>query len=132
MASADLIFVVTEYAEGHGVSVGPADVTAAMARVIAQLGGQAAFQKLLASRGLTLDQARELIRQQVLFARVEDAVAAERLGTGATSSSQQQKVDAFNRWLSGRLAHADIQVNPRFGRFDPATGQILQIHTTAS
>ena len=81
---------------------------------------------------MTLDQARELVRQQVLFGKVEDAVAAQRLGSAAGSATRQQKDAAFNKWMAGRLAHADIQVNPRFGRFDPGTGQIHQVHSTAS
>jgi len=124
--------IATEYADAHGITIGPQDVSAALRRAIAQLGGQAAFQRLLKARGLTLDQARELVRQQVLFGKVEDAVAAQRLGSAAGSATRQQKDAAFNKWMAGRLAHADIQVNPRFGRFDPGTGQIHQVHSTAS
>jgi hypothetical protein len=38
---------------------------------------------------------------------------------------------AFQHWLSDRVAHADISVNPRFGRFDPTTGDVVPITSTA-
>src|SRR5207249_10418110 len=93
--------IASEYADAHGLAVRPRDVTAALGRAVTQLGGQAAFQRLLKARGLTLQQARELIRQQVLFGKVEEAVAAERLGSAAGSASQQQEDAVCNQWLGG-------------------------------
>ena len=39
--------------------------------------------------------------------------------------------EAFARWLQERSRTADITVNPRYGRYDPQTGEILPIRSTA-
>jgi hypothetical protein len=33
-------------------------------------------------------------------------------------------------WVLDRLAHGHIEVNPRFGRLDPTTGEILPLSST--
>lgn len=38
----------------------------------------------------------------------------------------------FETWLRDRLATADISVNPKYGRLDTATGQIVPIRSTAT
>jgi len=43
----------------------------------------------------------------------------------------QERNDEFNRWLIDRLAAADIVVNPRFGHFDPGSGSIAPVTSTA-
>jgi len=45
---------------------------------------------------------------------------------------QQSAGQSFQTWFQGRLEGADISVNPRYGQFDPATGQVTPIHSTAS
>jgi foldase protein PrsA len=37
---------------------------------------------------------------------------------------------AFSTWLSGRLARATITVNPKFGRLDERTGEVVPIRST--
>lgn len=39
---------------------------------------------------------------------------------------------AFSDWLSDQLAEVEIIVNPKYGRFDPATGDVLPIRSTAT
>jgi foldase protein PrsA len=39
--------------------------------------------------------------------------------------------EAFARWLQQRSRDADITVNPRYGRYDPETGDIVPIRSTA-
>lgn len=39
--------------------------------------------------------------------------------------------EAFADWLADQLAEGDIEVNPRYGRFDPATGDITPITSTS-
>lgn len=45
---------------------------------------------------------------------------------------QQFAGQAFSRWLSRRLRLADIEVNPRYGRFDPANGDVVSICSTST
>lgn len=40
--------------------------------------------------------------------------------------------EVFDPWLAERLTRARIEVNPRFGRFDPRTGEVRPITSTAS
>jgi foldase protein PrsA len=45
---------------------------------------------------------------------------------------QQSAGQSFQTWFQGRLEGADIVVNPQYGRFDPATGQVAPIRSTAT
>jgi parvulin-like peptidyl-prolyl isomerase len=39
---------------------------------------------------------------------------------------------AFQRWLHGQFGNGRIEVNPRYGRFDPNTGEVVALDTTAT
>lgn len=39
---------------------------------------------------------------------------------------------AFSDWMHERLRTAEISVNPRYGRFDPTTGEVLPVRTTGT
>jgi parvulin-like peptidyl-prolyl isomerase/predicted small lipoprotein YifL len=39
---------------------------------------------------------------------------------------------AYQEWLEGTIADAEIDVNPRYGRFDPGTGRVLSIRSTVT
>jgi parvulin-like peptidyl-prolyl isomerase len=47
----------------------------------------------------------------------------------ALRSSQGNSV--FNDWFAEQLDATTVDVNPRFGRFDPKTGQVLPVRSTA-
>jgi hypothetical protein len=123
--------IAQEYADAHGIVVTSQDVDQTLQSVISSLGGQSAFDQLLSSRGLTLEDVRDILAQQVLLQKVGDAVVAERLGASAAGATAQQRDTEFNQWLIDRLAAADIVVNPRFGRFDPDGGSISPATSTA-
>ena len=44
----------------------------------------------------------------------------------------QQSSQLFDAWLTRRLGEADIVVNPKYGRLDVTTGEIVPIRTTAT
>jgi parvulin-like peptidyl-prolyl isomerase len=44
----------------------------------------------------------------------------------------QASGQVFDVWLRERIAGADITVNPRYGRFDPTTGAVAPIRSTAT
>jgi SurA-like protein len=122
--------IVHQYADASRISVGRAEVDRALQQTIQQVGGEAQFQQELKARGLTLHGVRRNLQRQLLFRRVEDSLAAR---AGLTSTATQQDKDrAFQRWFAQRLSSAEIDVNPRFGRLDPKTGQILPITSTAA
>lgn len=61
-----------------------------------------------------------LVRRDVTsFEDVRDELRANETGT------------VFNDWFSEQLGVTSVEVNPRFGRFDTKTGQVLPIRSTA-
>jgi len=44
--------------------------------------------------------------------------------------SAQQAPQIFQEWLQERYDATDIEVNPRYGRLDDATGEVLAIRST--
>jgi SurA N-terminal domain len=122
--------LLEEYAAAHRFSVSRADVDQALDRTITSVGGRAAFDQELKARRLTLETVQRNLQREVLFEKVRDDLAA-RAGLPA-NAPDDQKVQTFQRWLVGRFRSGDVEVNPRFGRLDPRTGQILAITSTAS
>jgi len=122
--------LIEGYARANGISVSRSQVDQALQQVVQGLGGRAQFQRELKARGLTFGAVRRNLERQILFGKVEDRLAA-RAGLPA-SASQDEKNRAFQQWFNQRLTSAHIDVNPRFGRLDPRSGQIVPIHSTAS
>ena len=61
----------------------------------------------------------ELVRYDVApFEDVRDQLAA------------QQGIQVFDEWLAERFQALDVEVNPRYGRLDPATGEIVPVRST--
>jgi hypothetical protein len=118
------------YAQAHHISVGRSDVDRALNDTIAGVGGRAAFDQELKARRLSLQTVRRNLGRQVLFQKVRDALAT-RAGL-AVNASETQKNRAFETWIVGRFRSGVVEVNPRFGRIDPKTGEIVAITSTAS
>jgi hypothetical protein len=122
--------LLEEYAGAHRISVTRADVDRTLNDTIAGVGGRAAFDQELKARRLTLERVRRNLERQVLFQKVRDSLAL-RAGLPA-NAPDEQKVQAFQRWILERFRSGEVEVNPRFGRLDPRTGQIIAITSTAS
>jgi parvulin-like peptidyl-prolyl isomerase len=61
-----------------------------------------------------------LVRRDVApFEDVRDQLEANQTGT------------VFNDWFTEQLGTTNVEVNPRFGRFDQETGEVLPIRSTA-
>lgn len=123
--------LAAEYADAHGIVVSAQDIDKALQDTVSGLGGQDVFDQVVKARGLSTADVRDILSQQVLLQKVQDAVVAERLGSSAAGADEQTRNDEFNRWLTDRLLHADIVVNPRFGRFDPGSGEVSAVTSTA-
>ena len=122
--------LIEGYARVNGISVGRAEVDQALQQAIQGLGGLAQFRRALKARGLTIEAVRRNLERQILFRKVEDRLAA-RAGL-PSSATQSEKDRVFQQWLTQQLSSAHIDVNPRFGRLDPKSGQIVPIHSTAT
>jgi foldase protein PrsA len=46
--------------------------------------------------------------------------------------AQQSSGQSFQTWFQSQLTQSTIRVNPRYGRFDPSTGNVNPVHSTAS
>lgn len=122
--------VLQQYAVARGISVSPAEVDQALEEAIAGVGGQELFDQELKARGQTMEGVRRNVARSLLFGKVQDSVAAQE-GLGS-SAPQDERNLAFQEWFGDRLRSEDIEVNPRFGRLDPRTGQIVPITSTAT
>lgn len=62
----------------------------------------------------------ELVRRDVAaFEDVRDQLVA------------QQGAAVFDAWLRERYRRVDVEVDPRYGRLDPATGEVVPVRSTA-
>jgi hypothetical protein len=118
--------VLEGYATDHHLRVTAPEINEELNSEIAQLG-QARFQQELKRRGLEVGDVRESIREFLLQNKVRDEVTK-----GLPTDTPADQVNQFlNQWLEKRLASADIEVNPRFGKFDPKSASVCRIVSTA-
>ena len=88
---------VETYAEAHDVDADEAEVEGLFQQQVADLGGQASFDRILRQSGATDADVRHLLEQQVLRRLVADAVVAERLGEGALRQQYEDRVVEFSQ-----------------------------------
>ncbi len=91
--------LVEAYAEEHDVEAPDPEVEAAIEQQVAELGGQEAFDQLLARAEVSRGQVRELFEQQVLRQHVAEAVVAEQV------SEEQLRQDFEARSLEFSQVH---------------------------
>lgn len=125
--------VLVDYAEQAGIHVAPGAIDARLAQAVQQAGGQHRFDQELRQSGLTEADVRTNIRNAILAQRVQDQVVAQRGGpSGSDPQAVQTRSKIFSDWLNEQVAKADVEVNPRYGRFDPKNGQICAVTSTAA
>jgi hypothetical protein len=121
--------VFDEYARTHGLSVTPREVEQQLQVQIQQAGGPQAFDREVEGQGLTISTVRRNLQRNILFDKVQDAVLDE---AGIPEPREAEAAnEALLEWFRGRLDALEIEVNPRFGRLDPETGQVEPIMSTA-
>ena len=118
--------IALDHAASRGISVSADEVDRELARVITSLGGQEAFDDFLSQRGLAVETVRRVIERTLLRSKVQQDVLGDAGSPGGGDQGQ-----AFSRWLRDRLAGAEVQVNPRFGRFDRSTATVVPLASTA-
>ncbi len=142
--------LVKQYAAANHLTVPQSRVTSTVAQLEASLGGAAALDQRLEASGMTRGDLNELASRLLLFNEVQTALGEH----GVTDAKlrqlyrqlnltqpfsqvrdqlvQQLAGQAFAAWLRDRLANAEISVNPKYGRLDPSTGEIVPIRSTAA
>ena len=118
--------IIERYAKDRAIKVTAAEINTELNAEIAQLG-QAQFQRELTRRGLEVADVRESIRGFLLQNKVRDDITK-----GLPAGAPPEQVNQFlNQWLERRLTSADIEVNPRFGKFDPKSAAVCRVVSTA-
>lgn len=103
-------------AEGEGVEVTDADVADARDQLVEQLGGEEEFQNRLAEQGVSEDFVlRQLRDREIQTALQEELGADEDLGA----------------FVQDEIADVPIEVNPRYGEWDPATLAVTPLQPVA-
>lgn len=93
-------------AERQDVSVSDEEVAQARDELVGQLGGPEAFQQRIAEQGLSEDFVLQRLRDQQTQALLQDSIgASEDLAT----------------FIQDEIADVPIEVNPRYGQWDPAS-----------
>ena len=64
----------------------------------------------------------------IIYLKTKDVAAFDDVREQLRSS---QGGSVFNDWFAEQLDATTVDVNPRFGRFDPTTGQVLPVRSTA-
>jgi hypothetical protein len=134
-----LVDLMRDYMDDHAITVTPADIDAAFEQLVENTGGEQAFEQALEEQGITEVYARLVAEYNLRGPRVVDSLVAtgeaEKLGAlqgrpAPSDLSDTERQGVFQVWILDRLAHAHIEVNPRFGRLDPTTGDILPLTST--
>ena len=107
-----------------GMKVAPAEVAKAKAAAIKQVGGDKALPKALVGAGIdptTLD----LYFTSVLYSQKLAAYAQK---AGATSANQGAAITSL---VSAMATKEGVTVNPRYGKWDPKTANLIPADTTS-
>jgi SurA-like protein len=117
-----LILAVYERAARElGVRVTPGEVSAELARARQSAGSEEEFARQVASQNLSLDSAREFVRQSLLARKM-----GERLAPGVTEPGQGILDQAVTDRLVQTAKRMRFEVNPRYGTFNTENGQLVQ------
>jgi hypothetical protein len=85
------------------VQVRDEDVDAAVEEIVAQVGGQEAFEQRLAQQGVPEDLFLQQVRDQELQTALQEQAGAE---------------EDFAGFIRDEIADVEIEVNPRYGAWN--------------
>jgi FKBP-type peptidyl-prolyl cis-trans isomerase (trigger factor) len=103
-----------------GISVSDGEVSTAIDAERKLLGGPEQLRQALAQANIAADQVTEVFRQQVINTKMGIKVAAQ-AGSKLTQDQIDQKV---HDTLVATAQRLHIRINPRYGTFNAAQGQI--------
>ena len=112
--------LIAQAAAKAGVTVSDADVEAAMQQMIAQVGGDTAFQQSLAAMGQTLDEARALQKTGMLTNAMRDQVIAK---IGKTAEQVHARHILVDSAATAQALLAQIQAGADFAQLAQQASQ---------
>ncbi len=95
--------ILNVVAERNDVQVRDEDVDAAVEEIVAQVGGQEAFEQRLAQQGVPEDLFLQQVRDQELQTALQEQAGAE---------------EDFAGFIRDEIADVEIEVNPRYGAWN--------------
>jgi len=116
--------LLADTCDSLGIKVTSTEVATAKAAAIKQVGGENALPKALVGAGIdptTLD----LYFSSVLYSQ---RLAAYAQKAGATSANQGAAITSL---VSATATKEGVTVNPRYGKWDPKTANLIPADTTA-
>lgn len=103
-------------AEREGIEVSEADVTDARDQLVEQLGGEEAFRDRLAQQGVSEAFVLDQLRDQQIQTELQQQLGAD------------TDLGAF---VQDEIADVPIEVNPRYGQWDPDTLAVTPLQPLA-
>jgi hypothetical protein len=114
--------ILERAAAPHGVTVTPSEIDARIADLERQFGGKEGFAVQVAAANIAPSDLRTFINDELLGQKLGEALVP-----GAqTNDELQQRQKALNDLLIKTAKETDVVVNPRYGIFDPSTGQVKE------
>jgi FKBP-type peptidyl-prolyl cis-trans isomerase (trigger factor) len=114
--------ILERAAAAHGVTVTPSEIDARLADLERQFGGKEGFAVQVAAANIAASDLRTFINDELLGRKLGEALVP-----GAqTNDELQQRQNELNDLLIKTAKETDVVVNPRYGTFDPSTGQLKE------
>ncbi len=111
--------ILERAAVGQGVTVTPSEVDARIAALEQQFGAKE-FATQVAGANIAPDDLHTFIADDLLGQKIGEALVP-----GAqTDAELQQRQNQVNEVLINTAHEVDVAINPRYGTFDPASGQV--------
>ena len=104
--------LVMQDAAKQGITVSDAELDTELQKIISSLGGQAKFEEQLKFAGQTLDEARNMLRMQMLYLKMRDRV----VGNLQTAEQVHARHILVDSQATAQALQAQIQGGADFGQ----------------
>ena len=112
--------ILERAAAAQGVTVTPSEIDDRIAGLEQQFGGKEGLASQVAAANIAANDLRTFLADELLGQKIGEALAP-----GAQSDAeQQQRQNRLNDLLIRTAHEVDVAVNPRYGTFDPSSGQV--------
>lgn len=111
----------------HGVTVTESEIDDELATLEEQFGSADAFAQQIAAASIAPGDLRTFVGDSILQTKLGEALVPN----AATDEELSQRQDEVNNLLITTATELHVTVNPRFGAFDPSTGQVVQAEDPA-
>ena len=113
-----LMTVFTEIAKELKIEVTPAMITQKRAELVQSLGGEAQLPQNLVNAAIAPEDLETYLRAIIINAEIGQAL----LNSGVASTEVDAKIAQL---LSAKATELKVDVNPRYGKWDPVAGDIV-------